>query len=852
MGGNVLDPKYCKGAKAREGICMCPRLVFFVDVFCCVLISWAPAFADPIHTADQNADRSIDLPELLRVIQFYNALGYHCDSVGEDGYAPGQDGDHMCTPHDGDYNAQDWKIGLSELLRMIQFYNSGGYYRAADSEDGFAPDPGSKNMPVMSDAYVPFVNTVLPNAPGYTLPISKDAIMNYGDFDTRFGLAGAQALIEANGFAIMEYDLTPLYPEQEANDDIILPYTYFNELNIPVFITADTLLHLYHVQFDESLKDVEEREFLPDITALTAALLEALQAEYAVRTGDLQEAARRNIAYLAVAQKLLDPSAVVSELVADDVAAELARIEAHAGFAASDIFIYEEDYSQYVPRGHYTRSADLERYFKAFMWYGRMAFLLKGDEDWGPSGEALVSVEDARIQTLQAVLLAQAIEGVSVGGRTGRAVWERIYAITAFYVGLADDLTPYEYLEVINRLFGDGFDPAGLENDDTFFDLKAELALLRSPQIYGGTGNIFLNAPVTPESLNETLDKTKGMRFLGQRFIPDSYMFQKLVFPSVLDYTGGLVPLPFSGGDTGGRLARCYPRGLDVMALMGSDLAAAILENGGDTDYLEFYARFQELQTMFGGFTAEEWNRNLYWGWLYALKALLVPAPAGYPNFIRTEAWQKKALNTALASWTELRHDTILYAKQSYGQSETSIPEPPPGYVEPAPEFFGRLLALTEMTRVGLTAFDALSETATQRLLSLENLLQQLIAIVNKELVNEPLAKSELLLIKSFGDLLQSIVLGVAEEGIKTTLVADVHTHSAEALVVEEGVGDVDLIFVACPASGGDVFLTVGAVFSYYEFKHAMDDRLTDEAWRDLLHSPERPERPEWFQPLMP
>ena len=80
---------------------------------------------------------------------------------------------------------------------------------------------------------------------------------------------------------------------------------------------------------------------------------------------------------------------------------------------------------------------------------------------------------------------------------------------------------------------------------------------------------------------------------------------------------------------------------------------------------------------------------------------------------------------------------------------------------------------------------------------------------------------------------------------------ADVHTHTAEGNVLEEGVGYVDLIIVACPAPNGSIFLAAGPVLSYYEFKHPMSDRLTDEAWRTLLASPAKPARPTWFAGLI-
>ena len=92
------------------------------------------------HSADQDSDNQISLSELLRVIQFYNSDGYHCEGGTEDGYAPGQ-GDTSCGAHGSDYNAQNWYINLSELLRLIQFYNSGGYHACAEGEDGFCPGP---------------------------------------------------------------------------------------------------------------------------------------------------------------------------------------------------------------------------------------------------------------------------------------------------------------------------------------------------------------------------------------------------------------------------------------------------------------------------------------------------------------------------------------------------------------------------------------------------------------------------------------------------------------------------------------------------------------------------------------
>ncbi|HPO13970.1 MAG TPA: Ig-like domain-containing protein [Candidatus Hydrogenedentes bacterium] len=93
-----------------------------------------------IHSADTNADYLINLSELLRVIQFFNSETFSCQEGTEDGYIPGL-GDTDCCPHASDYLPQNWDIGLSELLRLVQFYNSGGYHQCEGSEDGYCPGP---------------------------------------------------------------------------------------------------------------------------------------------------------------------------------------------------------------------------------------------------------------------------------------------------------------------------------------------------------------------------------------------------------------------------------------------------------------------------------------------------------------------------------------------------------------------------------------------------------------------------------------------------------------------------------------------------------------------------------------
>ncbi len=686
--------------------------------------------------------------------------------------------------------------------------------------------------------------TIDAQPPQYSLPLTLSTIQNIDDIDGVFSLTNQQKeLLRNNGFVVTDFS---------SRNDITAPYEYLKDHEIPVFVTSDTLLHLYHILFDQTLKGIEEREFFDDILNLSKSLFDKSIEDYHTFTEPhLKEAARRNVGFFGVTLSLLQTptegynnseairtvSFFIPEYVTENVTTELSFIEAHEGYQDSDLFHYKEDYSQYNPRGHYTQSEKLKRYFKAMMWYGRISFLLRGSD--------IVSEADANIATIQACLISTSLSSLTDHDKPLEDLWERVYTVTSFFVGTADDLIPFEYLTSITTVFGTRFNATEFTNATKMLNLLGTLAQLRSPQIYGGTGNVGIQPPFSKEQLNEVLEKTKGMRLMGQRFIPDSYMFQNLVAPTTGQYTGDEAPFSYWMGQ------RVMPRGLDIMTILGSTRARDILDVEGDSTY-EFYDRqVVNLSRQFASLNVTEWNRNLYWGWLYSLKPLLGTFDSRYPSFMQTTAWSDKELQTVLASWTELRHDTILYAKQSYTPRITSIPQdetPGIGYVEPVPEFYQRLLALTTMTQTGLTDLQALNETETYRLNNLETLLRRLLTISTLELEGKQLNDSDYEFIRDFGEHLDGIITGVNEQGKETTIIADVHTDTNTGVVLEEAVGYVDLMIVAYRTPDEKVIAGAGPVFSYYEFKQTMSDRLTDEAWKQLLETGQEPNRPTWTE----
>lgn len=256
------------------------------------------------------------------------------------------------------------------------------------------------------------------------------------------------------------------------------------------------------------------------------------------------------------------------------------------------------------------------------------------------------------------------------------------------------------------------------------------------------------------------------------------------------------------------------------MALLGSDRAYEILNEIGDAKYSDYETKFTEIKSEFDKTTKLEWYKNIYMNWLYSLKSLFSDYGKGYPTFMQTEAWQDKELVTALASWTELRHDTILYVKQSYTMAEKGgdIEEPIKGYVEPVPQFYKQLLTLTTLTRNGLTKLleneQFKGSDIDNFLENLINSVQRLYEISKKELTGTPLDEADEYFIMYFGEgmdrSIKYLFTGTVDpELLKTPIIADVHTEGNTKLVLEEGVGYVKTILVAHKDPAGKIYLNV-------------------------------------------
>jgi len=300
------------------------------------------------------------------------------------------------------------------------------------------------------------------------------------------------------------------------------------------------------------------------------------------------------------------------------------------------------------------------------------------------------------------------------------------------------------------------------------------------------------------------------------------------------------------------------PTGLDVMSALGSKRADEILDEQKMSGFCNYEDKNQEMKNLVNGYDQDKWTENLYNTWLWMIQPVLKEKPQGYPNWMRSLLWKNKELITSLSSWAQLRHDTILYVKQSYTMAEKGGIFRPPvvGYVEPVPEFYSRLLNLTNMTLEGfkrLIPSQQLEELRIEAGLDrFTEILERMLEISKKELANKPLEETDYNFIENFGSISGSLIETVSggdvdPDALKTVMIADVHTEGNTRKVLEEGTGFIKTAIIAYKLPQGHIVLGVGPVSSYYEFKQPLDDRLTDEAWREILET-NPPDEPDWIR----
>lgn len=599
-----------------------------------------------------------------------------------------------------------------------------------------------------------------------------------------------EKLVE-NNFFVRDSNWNEFYEVYENN-------RYFQD---PSFVTVDSMMHTYHLYYSMLQKKTEKNYLYDKVKNMSEVMLDESKAQCELLKGtEWEEAALLNKTFFTVGNALISGSNSGIDADVEEIAnIELSYINGGETIETSPLTGDYEDYSQYKPRGYYEGDKQLEKYFKAMMWYGRRNFS-----------------QDKEILNRSALLMTLAMDN------SGIEDWESVYTVTSFFAGASDDSGYYEYLPIIKAAYGDDVSVESIVGKDAEFKAYTKLTSeVSAPKIN--------SVPFDDdEGLTDKMERAKGFRYMGQRESLDATIFQQLIYSKVEPRSD--------------EVQRLLPDALDLPAALGSEVALEILDDMGKTDYPNYGEQLKKVSEAVKEMP-ELWTGSLYASWINTLNPLLKEKGEGYPSFMTNDEWTKKSLESYLGSWTELKHDSILYSKQVMAEMGGDDPEvfDDRGYVEPEPELYMELRNMTVNTINGLKGYGLLDASDEKNLNSLADLAEQLSVISVKELTGELPTEDEFELIRCYGGSIEHLWSEVIKdqtgeeynypEEHPAALIADVATDP-NGMCLEEAIGGLSSIYVLVPVDG-ILRIAEGCVFNYYQFEQPLSEgRLTDTEWR--------------------
>ena len=618
-----------------------------------------------------------------------------------------------------------------------------------------------------------------------------------------------QQRLGQNGFAIVPTQHRQIFHIYEQND-----YHQF-----PSFVTTDLFLQLYHLYFDAMLREVEEAKLAKEAFQLIRDM--RININYDWRSNANNEygkLAHHNAQFLSIAERLLTGKGLANvdtnePIVDEEVEKAMASKNTTSQFIG-DYKKIEYPYSLFRPRGHYTRNDTLKRYFRAMMWLQNVPFGLDSEE-----------------QTAQALILANELNR----NKDIRATYERLNNILTFLMGPSDDLSLLQVADVLKA------QPLSVKQ---LIATPGEVEKIR--KILDGMAE--KQTRLRPKHQRTSRNK---ICLMPQRYQPDGEVLQEMV-----DYDSD-------------ETKRATPKGLDVFAAIGVSPAEKILleELKEDKRWDGYKPALKQMKQRMDSI---EWDKNVASQWVSTLR-LLTEKDKGFPYFMLTDQWDKKALNAALSSWAELKHDAILYAKQPMGAECGGAGPPDPivkGYVEPNVKFWKKAVTLLESTANVLNTYGLSTERLKTITTRIKEMAEFLVRTSEKELKGQMLSEEEYDQLKYIGASFENMSLELIRNANQNlwewddvqgpernvALIADVYTANADnnpkKSILYEGVGNADEIYVIVEI-GGYLYLMRGGVFSYRELtRPSGEQRMNDEEWQKKLETEPRLGVPVWMNEI--
>ncbi|MBF0551066.1 MAG: DUF3160 domain-containing protein [Deltaproteobacteria bacterium] len=642
-------------------------------------------------------------------------------------------------------------------------------------------------------------------------------------------------------------------------------------------VTPDIVLHAFHKFFENSLKALEKKELgqtlrdflisaqqrtvnLKRTTAgdlsrhfetiaaqLTLPLILAENGNWNLHKQSFEEVQSRlgpdgSIAKPADMSDTLENAVAripkyasdLSEEARQKIADELRLIYEAKTITISPLFgQYKDDlktdYTQFTPRSHYGESSALRAYFRAMMYLGRNSYFF--GKDSGITDALLV----AYVLADQPVL----------------AHWQKIMEVTGFYAGEADDIVYPVWRDFLVKTLGaEQLDPQLATAKAAIEKVKARLGELTPPRILA---DVIINPQISSKTKDDLLNETKAFRIFGQRFTFDAWILNRL--------TAGQEKTDVKFPST--------PSALFVAAAFGNTLArkfsGQFLQQDSKFSTSDLNNFFSKLDVVSGDLKkvrSEEWFGSLGTAWLKTISTISGEYGKGYPIYMQGQLFGVKQIQTFLGSYTELKHDTLLYAKQSYaefgaGGEEGQVPPVPKGFVEPNLKFWYALQGLTDYAAAGFKKNKFFPKEFEEwgKLTRFKTLVDLYTRLAEKELRGEKLTEDDYEQLRTLNLSFMAEPFDpdevLEEKDKRSGLIADIHTDAVRQQILYEATAR-PYIMLVLVGNENSSRLTIGLVFNHYELTGPLTTRYTDEDWQKRAYENLKmlPEKNFWYQGL--
>lgn len=618
--------------------------------------------------------------------------------------------------------------------------------------------------------------------------------------------------LQQNNFVITKGNNLQLFHAYEEND----------YRQVPNFITTDLYLQAFHMYFSYILKSLEKQHIIPTLEMLCHSF-NAACIKLAEQTEDesLKDMAEHAATFYAIPYYLLtNKTLTVPSKYETEYQEEIEHINKQED-NFSDFLSYKDayfPYSLFKPRGHYTREPQLQAYFKAMMWLQTACFCREQQEQLKRS-----IFQAAVLCTYKSIDQTPLIK-----------LYQHIYTPLTFLMGEADNLSFFDIARILEK-------NNAIHIEDALTAGQIEKVNQALIELAKHKNNIKPQIEITCR------DK---INFMPQRYLSDNEVIQKLV-------------------DVNPNSQRAYPKGLDVFATFGTGTAESLLIDfyKEPNNWSEYSKELQQLKDKFK--TSKSTQLSVYELWMKSLLTMQ-QTDKNNPGFMQTPEWGYKNLNTALASWAELKHDAILYGEQPMAAECGGAGPPDPivvGYVEPNLPFWRKMENILQATRLILQQNDCMTDDLKGKTDQLNDYVTFLIQVTEKELRGEKLTEPEYRTLEYMGSSIEYFTLSVVDPDLhlddwslvqgpdkSIAIVADIYTRNIRGCnkngILHIATGNANNIYVVVEIEG-NLYLTRGATFSYYEFVQPLGTRLTDEEWQKMLEEKKAPAVPEWMKSIL-